>query len=190
MTLIGINDLCCRCLASWFILKVKVIGRSSRSREKYVAQVFCDTSDEGFLVLQIQCLIDCVLPGCAGASSYSQHSFSSLYSRTAMKILFTFWVSVKQEIMGWQWHQRYHMQLVCISLQTQLYQCCITQLTGQMLFLTPDQQSQHYRQYSNNKNNNNLFSGFSSKAYTIRINHSWFSEARDDGMTVALVGPY
>jgi len=25
---------------------------------------------------------------------------------------------MKQEMMGWQWHQLYHMQIICTSLQT------------------------------------------------------------------------
>jgi len=29
-----------------------------------------------------------------------------------------FWILLEQEMMGWQWHQLDHMQIVCISLQT------------------------------------------------------------------------
>jgi len=29
-----------------------------------------------------------------------------------------FWILVAQEIMGWQWHQLDHMQIICTSLQT------------------------------------------------------------------------
>jgi len=30
----------------------------------------------------------------------------------------SFWISMKQEMMGWQWHQLDHMQIICTSLQT------------------------------------------------------------------------
>jgi len=29
-----------------------------------------------------------------------------------------FWILLKQEMMGWQWHQLDHMQIICTSLQT------------------------------------------------------------------------
>jgi len=29
-----------------------------------------------------------------------------------------FWILIKQEMMGWQWHQLNHMQIICTSLQT------------------------------------------------------------------------
>ena len=29
-----------------------------------------------------------------------------------------FWILLEQEIMGWQWHQVDHMQIICITLQT------------------------------------------------------------------------
>jgi len=29
-----------------------------------------------------------------------------------------FWTSMKQEMMGWQWHQLDHMQITCTSFQT------------------------------------------------------------------------
>jgi len=28
------------------------------------------------------------------------------------------WILMKQEMMGWQWHQLDHMQIICTSLQT------------------------------------------------------------------------
>jgi len=31
-----------------------------------------------------------------------------------------FWILVKQEMIGWQWHQLDHMQIICISLLTHL----------------------------------------------------------------------
>jgi len=29
-----------------------------------------------------------------------------------------FWILMKQEMTGWQWHQMDHMQITCTSLQT------------------------------------------------------------------------
>jgi len=29
-----------------------------------------------------------------------------------------FWILMKQEMMGWQWHQLDHMQIICTLLQT------------------------------------------------------------------------
>ena len=30
-----------------------------------------------------------------------------------------FWILLEQQMMGWQWHQLDHMQIICTSLQTQ-----------------------------------------------------------------------
>jgi len=51
---------------------------------------------------------------------------------------------MKQEMMGWQWHQLDHMQIICISLQTDNHAktSSLKCFTGQMLFLTPNQQRQ------------------------------------------------
>jgi len=46
-------------------------------------------------------------------------------------------------MMGWQWHQLDHMQIICTTLQTEPRQYPITQFfMGQMLFLTRNQQCQ------------------------------------------------
>jgi len=45
---------------------------------------------------------------------------------------------MKQEMMGWQWHQLDHMQIICTSLQTNNR---ASNFTGWMLFLTPNRQS-------------------------------------------------
>jgi len=58
-----------------------------------------------------------------------------------------FWILMKQEMMGWQWHQLNHMQIICTALQTDnhvntsvsLQGCCYF-FTGQTLFLMPNQQ--------------------------------------------------
>jgi len=50
-----------------------------------------------------------------------------------------FWILMKQEMMGWQWHQLDHMQIIFILLQTDnnaRTRYFTTQfLTGQMLFV-------------------------------------------------------
>jgi len=51
-----------------------------------------------------------------------------------------FWILMKQETMGWQWHQLYHMQIICTSLQTDNHTS--TSPLGWMLFLTANQQCQ------------------------------------------------
>jgi len=50
---------------------------------------------------------------------------------------------MKQEIMGWQWHQLDHMQTICILLQTDNHTCTslLKFFTGWMFFLMPNQQS-------------------------------------------------
>ena len=75
------------------------------------------------------------------------HPFNGLFSRT------TYWVSqhqkgkpswvlVKQEMMGWQWHQLDHMQIICTSLQTTTPPHNSV-FTGQMPFLSPNQRRQN-----------------------------------------------
>jgi len=50
------------------------------------------------------------------------HPFNSLFSRTTWVSRHQrgkpFWILLKQEMMGWQWHQLDHMKITCISLQT------------------------------------------------------------------------
>jgi len=38
------------------------------------------------------------------------HPFNGLFSTTT-------WILLKQEMIGWQWHQLDHMQIICTSLQ-------------------------------------------------------------------------
>jgi len=47
---------------------------------------------------------------------------------------------MKQEMMGWQWHQLDHMQVICSSLQTDNHASTssLNFFTGWMLFLTPN----------------------------------------------------
>jgi len=47
---------------------------------------------------------------------------------------------MKQEMMGWQWHQLDHMQIICTSLQTDNHASTssLNFFTDRMLFLTPN----------------------------------------------------
>jgi len=51
---------------------------------------------------------------------------------------------MKQETMGWQWHQLDHMQITCTSLQTdnRASNSSLKFFTDRMLFPTPNQQCQ------------------------------------------------
>jgi len=51
---------------------------------------------------------------------------------------------MKQEMMGWHWHQLDHMQIIRNSLQTDNHASTLSLnfFTGQMLFLMPNQQYQ------------------------------------------------
>ena len=49
-----------------------------------------------------------------------RHPFNGLFSTTTWVSRHQkgkpFWILMKQEMMGWQWHQLDHMQIICISL--------------------------------------------------------------------------
>jgi len=49
---------------------------------------------------------------------------------------------MKQQMIGWQWHQLDHMQIICTSLQTDKHASTTPLITGWMLFLMPNQQCQ------------------------------------------------
>jgi len=51
---------------------------------------------------------------------------------------------MKQEMMGWQWHQLDHMQIICTSLHTDNHASTssLNFFTGRMHFLTPNQECQ------------------------------------------------
>jgi len=56
-----------------------------------------------------------------------------------------FWILLQQVIMGWQWHQLDHMQIICTSLQADNHVMPAphhSALTGRMPFLPPNQQHQ------------------------------------------------
>jgi len=48
--------------------------------------------------------------------------FNGIFSRTTWvsqhQKVKPFWILMKQEMMGWQWHQLDHMQIICTLLQT------------------------------------------------------------------------
>jgi len=50
------------------------------------------------------------------------HPFNGLFSRTTWVSRHqkgkSFWILLEQEMMGWQWHQLDHMQIICTALQT------------------------------------------------------------------------
>jgi len=50
------------------------------------------------------------------------HTFNGLFSRTTWVSQHQkgkpFWILLKQEMMGWQWHQLDHMQIIYTTLQT------------------------------------------------------------------------
>jgi len=52
-----------------------------------------------------------------------------------------FWILLKQEMMGWQYHQLDHMQIICTTLQTDNHASTpsLNFLTSRMLFLMPNQ---------------------------------------------------
>jgi len=55
-----------------------------------------------------------------------------------------FWIWLEQEMLGWQWHQLDHMQIICTSLQRDKYASTspLKFFTGRMPFLPPNQQCQ------------------------------------------------
>ena len=61
-----------------------------------------------------------------------------------------FWILLKQEMMGWQWHQLNHMQIICTSLQSRQITTPAPHhsifFTGRMPFLLPNQQRQSIAQ--------------------------------------------
>jgi len=60
-----------------------------------------------------------------GDKDSRQATFNSLFSMTTWvsrkagtSKVKPIWILMKQEIMGWQWHQLDNMQIICTSLQT------------------------------------------------------------------------
>ena len=65
------------------------------------------------------------------------HPFSGLFSRTTWVSWHQkgkpFWILLEQEMVGWQWHQLDHMQIICTSLQTHYHAS-----TSSFSFYRPD----------------------------------------------------
>ena len=61
------------------------------------------------------------------------------------------WIIVKQEMMGWQWHQLDHMQIICTPLQTDNRAPHHSISTGWMLLLMPGQQWQKHQRHAEMK---------------------------------------
>jgi len=78
-------------------------------------------------------------------NDYISFLFNSLFSRTSWVSRHQkgkpLWISMKQVIMGWQWHQLDHMQVICISLQTDITMSVPyhSVFKGRMPFLLPNQ---------------------------------------------------
>jgi len=68
-----------------------------------------------------------------------------------------FWILLEQEMMGWQWHQLDHVQIICTSLQTNNHASTSPlRFYSQMPFLPPNQQCQSTQGIPHMlKNNNN-----------------------------------
>jgi len=89
------------------------------------------------------------------------HPFNGLFSRTAWISWHQkgrpFWILLEQEMMGWQWHQLAHMQIICTLLQTDNHAS-----TSPLSFYKPDAlfaaqptASKHWRQHSGHKHSRN-----------------------------------
>jgi len=61
-----------------------------------------------------------------------------------------FWILMKQQNDGWQWHQLDHMQNICTSLQTDNSDISPLCFTSRMPLLTPNQQHQSTERKNNN----------------------------------------
>jgi len=75
------------------------------------------------------------------------HLFHALFSRTTWVSRHQkgkpFWILLEQEMMGWQWLQLDHMQIICTSLQTDNHTSTHHSIfTGRMPFLPPNPQRQ------------------------------------------------
>jgi len=55
------------------------------------------------------------------------HLCNGLFSRTTWVSRHqkgkSFWILLEQEMMGWQWHQLDHTQIICTSFQTDNHAC-------------------------------------------------------------------
>jgi len=81
------------------------------------------------------------------------HLFNSLFSRTTWVSRHQkgkqLWILLLQEMMGWQWHQLNHMQIICTSLKTDNH-ASTSSLSFYRLVALPATQptaSKHWRQF-------------------------------------------
>jgi len=89
---------------------------------------------------------------------------------------------MKQEMMGWQWHQPDHTQIICMPLQTDNHasSSSLKFFTGQMLFLMPNQQCQSTKRSLRSSDSHQLVKprhnlSFGSRAFRISAAHIWNS---------------
>ena len=79
------------------------------------------------------------------AANYYTHLMASLTwqpGQVSNRKAEPFWVIMKQEMTGWQWHQLDHMQIIHTSLQTDNSTPSLIFVTGRMFFPLPNQQYQ------------------------------------------------
>jgi len=66
----------------------------------------------------------CIIANCPTVSDKNTHLTASFPGQLrwagTIKVK-SIWILMKQEVMGWQWHQLDHMQIICILLQTDNY---------------------------------------------------------------------
>jgi len=93
-----------------------------------------------------------LFPHCTIIMTTLLHPFNGLFSRTTWvsrhQKAKPFWILLEQEMMGWQWHQLDHMQIIRTSLQTDNHAS-----TSPLSFYRPDDlpaaqptASKHWRQ--------------------------------------------
>ena len=93
-----------------------------------------------------------------------------------------FWILIKQEIMGWQWHHLNLMQIIYTSLQTTMPTLHHSDFTDQMPLLPPNQQRQstvglvhEYKTKANDLRLNSIRSNLSETLSSIATWSSIFS---------------
>jgi len=56
-----------------------------------------------------------------------------------------FWILLQQEMMGWQWHQLDHMQIICTSLQTYSHASTPSLIQYNKILVLMTRMVNHYR---------------------------------------------
>jgi len=117
------------------------------------------------------------------------HPFNGLFSITTWVSRHQkgkpFWILLEQEMMGWQWHQLDHIQIICTSLQTDNHAS-----TSPLSFYRPDAltaaqptASEHWRQISSRRSGRrkprkNQLARFTWKMSLKWSSLSWWSHSR------------